>query len=306
MILPLTGSNQLVDITASNIHVSIKRRKPTPLSSDALLKQDSKLEIWGRIESLHIGGNSCDDSCGNDYVCKETAPLFFEQSDYIISAKSLLQVPLFFDHADKGIREAVSATDEDEPDRISGVINFGSEVGYSNLHFYDGQGNRLLLEIEVFPAKLSYKDDYEAIRNDINEMVEAAAIDFINSTYSLGIVSHTRNNVPAIFFSLLNQLFEKYFKAAKVIMQNPNHKLVTEHIKLSAHKLKQADNKTAQWIAKHPEQVKRRDGKTRVNCALGVRKNIRYNTVENQLVKFMLNTTVKKLIVNCNSKLNKI
>ncbi len=44
----------------------------------------------------------------------------------------------------------------------------------------------MLIEIEVFPSKLSYKDDYELIRNDINEMVEGAVIDFINSTYSLG------------------------------------------------------------------------------------------------------------------------
>lgn len=84
----------------------------------------------------------------------------------------------------------------------------------------------MLIEIEVFPSKLSYKDDYELIRNDINEMVEEAVIDFINSTYSLGTTCESRTNVPAIFFMLINQLFDKYYRATKVIMQTPNHKLL--------------------------------------------------------------------------------
>ena len=196
MILPLSGSNQIVDVTASEIRVTIKRRKTTSLSSDALLQQSSKVEVWGELERLSIGGNECILENSN-YAFEETSPLFFEQSDYIVTARSMKGAPLHFDHADKYIREAIAPGDDDEPDRLSGVINFGNEVGYSNLIFFDDFGNRILLEIEVFPSKLSYKDDYESIRNDINEMVEAAAIDFINSTYSLGTISSTRNDVPA-------------------------------------------------------------------------------------------------------------
>ena len=294
MILPLSGSNQIVDVIASDIQVRIKRRKDSSLFSDALLQQDSKIEVWGKTDKLFIGGVDCLPS-GGDHICIDTIPLFFEQSDYIVSAKSLTGIPLYFDHADKSIRESVSVIDSDEPDRISGVINFGNEVGYSNLIFFDDKGNRMVLEIEVFPSKLSYKEDYEAIRNDINEMVEAAAIDFINSTYSLGIISKTRNNVPAIFFSLINQLFDKYYKAARVIMQKPNHELVAEHVVVPEHKLKRIDNKTIQWIQKHPQHAKKNNAEIRINKTLGVCKKIKYDTIENQLVKFMLTTTVKRL-----------
>lgn len=295
MILPLTGCNQIVDVSTDAIRVTIKRRKEPSLTSDALKEQNSKLEIWGDISALSIGGVVCDDAIGEAYVNAEVPPMFFEQSDYIINARSITGNPLYFDHADKNVREAITSPDEDEKDRLSGVINFGNEVGYSNLVFYDNQGNRLLIEIEVFPSKLSYKEDYEAIRNDINEMVEAAAIDFINSTFVLGTVNHERNDVPAIFFSLINQLFDKYYKASNIIMQKPNHKLLTEHNVVSAHKLKKTDSKTYQWIAKHPETAKRADGRTKVNGALAVQKRITYNTVENQLVKFMLSETIKKL-----------
>lgn len=295
MILPLSGSNQIVDITASSIRVSIKRRKETSLSSEALLNQTSKIEVWGKLSKLCVCGSECEVT-GKDYAREETSPLFFEQSDYIVSAKSIEGNALHFDHAEKHVRESITPTEDDEPDRISGVLNFGNDVGYSTLIFFDDAGNRLLIEIEVFPSKLSYKEDYEAIRNDINEMVEAAAIDFINSTYALGTVSVTRNNVPAIFFTLINQLFEKFYKAAKVIMQKPNHRLIKEHTVVPEYKLRRADNRTLQWISKHPEHVNRSNGNISVVRALAVQKRISYDTTENRLVKFMLTMTAKKLL----------
>ncbi len=295
MILPLSGSNQIVDVTASGIHINIKRRKVTSLSSDVLLQQVSKLEVWGNIKKLSIGGNECVLTNSN-YVFVETSPMFFEQSDYIVIARSMKGSPLHFEHTDRYIREAITLENENEPDRLFGVINFGNHVGYSKLIFFDDLGNRLLLEIEVFPSKISYKDDYESIRNDINEMVEAAAIDFINSTYSLGSLSLKRNDVPAIFFTLINQLFDKYYKAIKVIMQRPNHKLLKEHMVIPNHKLKQTDIKTVLWLSKHSEHIKCIYGENLVNSVLGVHKKITYDTAENRLVKFMLLTTVKRLL----------
>ena len=294
MISPRSGSNQILDVAASNIYVTIKRRKKEVFFSDNILQQPSKIEIWGNIEKLSVCGVSCEIS-ENDYIREEVSPLFFEQSDYIVSAKSLVGASLYFDHSDKHIREAVTALDSEEPDRIGGVINFGNEVGYSNLIFSDDRGNRLLIEIEVFPSKLSYKEDYEAIRNDINEMVESAAIDFINSTYSLGDISRSRNNVPAIFFSLITQIFDKYYKAVKVIMQRPNHKLIAEHHIVPIHKMRRIDSHTIRWISNHSEMGTRRDGKIFVKKIIDVSKRIKYDTVENRLVKFMLMLTVKKL-----------
>lgn len=54
-------------------------------------------------------------------------------------------------------------------------------------------------------------------------------------------------------------------------------------------------NKTLLWLSKHPDRIKRSEGKNLVKSALGVQKKITYDTVENQFVKFMLITTVKRL-----------
>ena len=185
MISPHSGHNQIIIIKTDNIYLTIKRRKKNSLVSDALLQQSSKLEIWGNLTELTVEGERMDLHENSDYVRVDVAPLFFEQSDYIVNAKTLNGSLLHFDHANKTVRDSISVP-FDDPSEMSGTVNFGNEVGYSNLIFYDEQGSRLLLEIEVFPSKLSYREDYEAIRNDINEMVEAAAIDFINSTYMRG------------------------------------------------------------------------------------------------------------------------
>lgn len=295
MILPPIGCNRIADIKTNNIHLTIRRRKSPSLTSDALLQQKSKLEVWGSLKELKVGVELCEGIVNTDYARIDVAPLFFEQSDYIVNARTLDGSALYFDHNDKRIRESLSVS-FDDPGMLSGTLNFGSNVGYSDLIFYDEFGNRLLINIEVFPSKLSYKDDYEAIRNDINEMVEAAAIDFINSTYTLGTTTVTGNTVPTIFFALINQLFEKYYKAVSVIMSKPNHKLITEHHTLPAHKIKRSDTQSYQWIAKHPERVKRKNGRVHVNEALAVQKRITYDTIENQLVKFMLSSTVNKLL----------
>jgi hypothetical protein len=46
MILLISGSNRIIEVTASDIKVTIKKRKTTSLFSDALLGQKSKMEIW--------------------------------------------------------------------------------------------------------------------------------------------------------------------------------------------------------------------------------------------------------------------
>ena len=54
---------------------------------------------------------------------------------------------------------------------LSGVINFGNEIGLSDLVVQVDGSNYLRLTIEVFPTKISYKDDYKAIVEDVTREV---------------------------------------------------------------------------------------------------------------------------------------
>ena len=294
MISPHIGSDKLLEIKTNAFHVVIKRRKAPSLSSDIISKQKSTLEICGDIREVKINDELRNDSLNKSYFKVDIAPLFFEQSDYIVNVKSLNGEPVRFEHPDKRIKETLSAT-LDDSSILNGTINFGSEVGYSKLVFTDTSKNSLLIQIEIFPSKLTYKEDYEAIRNDINEMVEAVAIDFINSTYALGTAGASGNTIPAIYFYLINQLFDKFYKSISVIMSRPNHRLVTEHTDLPPHKIKKIDSKFFNWLYKHSHNIKKENERLKLKSALAVKKRMTYDTVENRLVKHMLSTTVKRL-----------
>ena len=69
----------------------------------------------------------------------------------------------------------------------------------------------------------------------------------------------------------------------------------TKHEILPSHKIKRTDGRTLRWIEKHPEQAKLRKGMISVEKALAVRKQVTYDTKENRLTKYILQTTIRKL-----------
>ena len=50
---------------------------------------------------------------------------------------------------------------------LSGVINFGNDIGFSDLFIKVDGHPYMKLTIEVFPSKINYKEDYKAIVADI-------------------------------------------------------------------------------------------------------------------------------------------
>ena len=68
-----------------------------------------------------------------------------------------------------------------------------------------------------------------------------------------------------------------------------------EHPIVPAHKVKKIDNQTIKWLQKHPEHVVPMYIGYSAVKAPTVKKQITYNTLENQFAKFILKSTVKKL-----------
>ena len=101
----------------------------------------------------------------------------------------------------------------------------------------------MVLRIEVYPSKYTYKEDYQRMIADVSEMVYAAAIDFMQKTYQEFSIGDKQNNVPAIFFQIISMIFEKYMNAAKRITTVPHHKLITERTVVPEYKAKRTDTK---------------------------------------------------------------
>ena len=88
-------------------------------------------------------------------------PRLFEQTDYRVVARATAGGRVRIAHRDPVL---VGDLSEEDGGRLAlGYVNFGSQVGRSEFAvFVDGVAE-FDLEVEVFPTKLDYVDDYERI-----------------------------------------------------------------------------------------------------------------------------------------------
>ena len=112
-----------------------------------------------------------------------TPALFFEQTDYYVTARSKHAQEISFWNENYDIRERVGRTFEDDPTQISGVINYRNMVGFSDLIIEINGQRALSLRIEIYPTKISYKEDYQLMMTDISKIACDVALDFLKKTY---------------------------------------------------------------------------------------------------------------------------
>ena len=294
------GSDKLLEIQSGNIYVVIKSKNSHPnLTNESILQQPSELRVTGmNVQSVKIFGEekiaAGNGAVGASFYNIHTSPLFFEQTDYeiIVRSKDGKSVSLW--HENYSIREKVSPVTESD-DLISGIVNFGNSAGFSDFEIsYDGKKS-LVVRIEVFPSKISYKEDYQDMLQDISNEISGAVLDFMRNTYQEFSVGSTQSTVPALFFEIIKRIFDKFQHAANTIISSPHHKLNVEHPVVPAHKVKKVDNQTIKWLQRHPQNVIPVGTGFAAIKAPTVKKQISYNTIENQFAKFILKSTVKKL-----------
>lgn len=295
-----TGSDKLLEIQSGNIYVVIKSKNPHPnLTNKSILQQPSELRVTGAdVSSVRIFGEekiaAGNGAVGASIYRIHTSPLFFEQTDYEVIVKSGDGKSVSLWHENYSIRDKISpVTDSD--DLISGIVNFGNSAGFSDFEISHDGKKCLVVRIEVFPSKISYKEDYQDMLQDISNEIAGAVLDFMRNTYQEFSIGSTQNTVPALFFEIIKRIFDKFQNAANTIISSPHHKLYVEHPIVPAHKVKKIDNQTIKWLQKHPEHVVPMYVGYSAVKAPTVKKQITYNTLENQFAKFILKSTVKKL-----------
>lgn len=295
-----TGSNKLLEIQSGNIYVVIKSKNPHPnLTNPSILRQPSELKVTGvDVNSVKIFGEEKvadgNDGIGASSYTIRTSPLFFEQTDYEVVVKSTDGKSVALWHENYSVRDKISPV-MDSDDLISGIVNFGNSAGFSDFEIsYDGKKS-LVVRVEVFPSKISYKEDYQDMLQDISNEISGAVLDFMRNTYQEFSIGSTQNTVPALFFEIIKRIFDKFQNAANTIISSPHHKLYVDHPIVPAHKVKKIDNRTIKWLQKHPEHIVATELRYSAVKAPTVKKQITYNTIENQFTKFILKSTVNKL-----------
>ncbi len=220
--------------------------------------------------------------------------LFYEYEDYQIIIESKEDYELRFFHENKLIRDQITYTTKSKR-VMAGSINFGGDIGLTELIVYLDNREYLVIRLEIFPSKLDYRKDYLNILLDVNEEIHNLAFEFLKRTYfSMALRSEEGSSLTE-FYSILNYIYNQLIRSINIIIQQPHHDLVKQKRIMPYHKIKNVTGDTIRWLEKNPTQLIRKNNRLIPLEALEVKKVSTVDTYENQFLKHMLGLIIRKL-----------
>lgn len=291
------GSDELVYLQTDKVRLTIKGKAVHPRFDN--VEQKSVLKVKSNDEftiSIKDDTARADEFAVNNVFVGEyiLMPLFYEQQSYEIIIEADADCNVEFWHENYNMRKAITAVGR-STHILSGIINFGNDIGLSDFVVKINDEDYLRITLEVFPSKLSYKEDYQAILNDVTAEVYNIIFDFLRKTY----VGYQQNdkigNSPVEFFAIIDKIFNDLLNAADMVLRQPHHQLGNIREILPSHKVRQMDNNSIRWLQRHPQYVAVKGNILLAERTLAIRKQITYNTRENRLIKHILKSTIRKL-----------
>ena len=296
----LIGSNELLYIKTPKVSLTIKGKASHPnFEGIEYTTGDSSIKIYClddfAVDLKQEEIPSFSMQSGGIYSgVYSILPMFYEQQNYEILIEGVEDHKVSFWHDNLNIRNKISKASRLH-EILSGVINFGNEIGLSDLVIKVDGSNYLRLVIEVFPSKIDYKEDYKKIVEDVTKEVYSVVFDFLKKTYQGYQQGENMNSSPVEFFAVVTKIYSDFLKATDMILANPHHLLEKNYEVQPSHKVKRTDNKSLRWIEKHPESALKKDNRIYVERTLAVKKLVTYDTKENRLTKYILQNTIRKL-----------
>ena len=217
----------------------------------------------------------------------QTAPaIFFDNADY----------PIWIDFNSKVEKAQWGSTLESENEKfnfrkniLAGFINYGNEVGRSEIQFSYQIGEetkRFTFSFEVLSTKLNYHEHWRKIIEDIESEYKMLSLDFMKRTFH-GFTPDTEGeSIDLIWWSVFQKEQDKFITACRSIIDRPRHRLHGREVYLRADKLKRVPSVIENEVAEH-----------RMNCAhlYRVEEQIQSNdTQENRFLKYALQQILSK------------
>ncbi|MBM7568091.1 restriction endonuclease-like protein [Paenibacillus sacheonensis] len=208
---------------------------------------------------------------------------------------------LTFFHENVHVRQAVKPLGS----RIlSGILNFQNEVGLTDLELRLHGQTVLQLQLEIFPVKMDYKQDYQMILNDVNQQIYNLSFDFLRKTYNLTGIKETRHQSLTEFFSILQHVFGQMVQAVERINSSPHAKHQVENRVLEAGRVKKPGKKNIAFLTKRPHLLVHEEQRGIIalngqkfipSHAIETKRHVDYDTNENRFVRWVLLRIAKKL-----------
>lgn len=169
-------------------------------------------------------------------LTNKTHPLIFENKDYFIGItfknKVIIRSPYIYSKL-KEVEEKFFY--RDELGFLAGTINFGNDLGKSNLvlkYTKDKRLQEINFQFEVFPTKLNYRSDYEKIVSDIEKEYPYLVLDFLKKTYT-SFKTGNSPNTDLIWWQVFGGLYNDFIQSSKFILNKPHSRIIrqTKYVK---------------------------------------------------------------------------
>jgi hypothetical protein len=164
-------------------------------------------------------------------LTKKTYPLIFENKDYFIGIRfnkdSNIESPYIYSKL-KEVEEKFFY--RNELHFLAGTINFGNDLGKSNLvlrYTKESQLKEINFQFEVFPTKLDYRSDYDKIVSDIEKEYPYLVLDFLKKTYT-SFKTGSSPNTDLIWWQVFGGLYSDFIESSQFILNKPHSKIITQ------------------------------------------------------------------------------
>ncbi|WP_430787224.1 DUF2357 domain-containing protein [Virgibacillus flavescens] len=302
---PGNEDTELVVIETDDFHLYIKGKpyheRYEGLRNYQMIQNDETMDLsvkGDHIQSILVYDLKADKLTDQTRV----PPIFFENRVYQLVVTPKNGKTLSFYHEHPGLRMAVTPVGSPPHQLLMGNLQFQNEVGFSTFEIRDEQNVLLKVTMEIFPIKLNYKEDYKKLLDEVNEEVYNLAFHFIKKTFLGATTSFTKQPSWSEFYRLFDAHFKNLMKSITVIERQPHHQLEKTYRKVRGDQLKKVDATGRNYLRKRPQlfqQVQNgiKLGKQNVMPihGLNVKKQLSYNTLENQFVKWMMKRLINKL-----------
>lgn len=309
MALPPIGSEEvkLLYVEAKDFNLTIKGRPFHPVAQGLGVVTENLNDHY--IASHRIEGDYEVALCYDPLAEGQLAPYlplnqvfacFYEQTPYEIVIEREGEATVSFYHQHRHLRNAVKPVGKRQT--LTGMLNFHNDIGQTTFEVRVGGKMALRVTVEVFPAKLQYREDYWRLLSEVNQEVYNLAFDFLQRTYLKAKLNHHRQASLAEFYSVISFIFDRLARAFQRVKTSPHQKIITAHAIVRPERVRRTDHASRRWLERHPDKLQPCSYGLKVAGSLympermlDARKRVSYDTYENRVLKWMLGRILNKL-----------
>ena len=178
----------------------------------------------------------------------EVGPRLYEETSYNLLLRGKANQRVELQHRDPVILKALHYVDDGNI--IHGSINFRSQIGRSRFSVYVDGKPEYDFEVEVFPSKLDYAADYDALVADIQDMLRGLVLEYLRSTFKSGFATDDEDPSRLEWILLLKYVVEDLEGGFRLIEKHPHHDLVGKRVATRVEKLRRTDATTFRLMAR--------------------------------------------------------